>query len=350
MREYSGFFTRTTANLIDFAILLPIGLALLNLEKQSLNGMILGVMSFLILKESYFIGAHWIFGQTIGKNLMGIKIANCHSLKPLGLSQSIQRSFGDFLFSLLRIIGLYIACREFSKVPFSPSDWLYILPRFRNLDSSTAIIWISGVIYFFSESVSLLFNKANRSIQDYMAGSVVSQISPPKQTRCLIALGILFGVNLAAARITWDSRSKGDHQSMLAGNQLDFELMAFWKNLKLIDDQDQVIFYFSSRSSHTDGQQIILTTKHIIRKNINDYIRIPLEQIKSLSYKYDFGGQIDLVIKLPNLKIVLKCVPKFYGQQMAKAIKIAKAKRFPLAKTKSLANWHRPNLNRQITF
>jgi len=162
MDKYETFWRRFFAGLIDALVFLPIGVitVLLTLKGNTvllIVGTILNHLSF----YAYSVYFHWAKGQTVGKQLMDIRVVDQTETRLLTLGQSLMR---DSVSIGLEVIGVaFFIYRITSITGFDPltHDIVdYILDW-------TAIAW------FLLELLTMLTNERRRAVHDFLAGSVV---------------------------------------------------------------------------------------------------------------------------------------------------------------------------------
>ena len=130
------------------------------------------VASFITL-PIYFIYFHAKSGATPGKSIIGLKIVKM-DLSNLKLKDSILRSSGDILFSVMNLIwlaitiGYFIHKEEFTSEKLTYNDFIGIFGSLYFV----AIRFLEK-IWFWSEVVFVLTNAKKRAIHDFIAGTVV---------------------------------------------------------------------------------------------------------------------------------------------------------------------------------
>lgn len=170
---YVGFWKRVGAGILDIIIIIPI--LYLLFEAQSMGfiaALIIGVIGYLIF-SIYSVYFNAMFGGTIGKLIVGIRITKPNGSK-IGLKEAMLRSSVDILFGLcMAFIGL--------TVLFSAGQQVYLSLSPAELDEliySAHPVWQAYVdsassIWYLSEFIILLLNERKRSLHDFIAGTVV---------------------------------------------------------------------------------------------------------------------------------------------------------------------------------
>ena len=181
--NYATFWPRFAAMWIDFFVLLPVGL--LNLWGQSVSkplamALVLPTAAFF---SAYHIYCHGRFGQTIGKRVMGIRVARQNG-EPIGWREAWMRSLVDLVFACLWSLSSFIALTSISDVDYYGTDWRQRTHALITLHPSW-LLWTNTAnrLWIWSEVVVMLFNKERRALHDFIAGTVVirvekSSISP----------------------------------------------------------------------------------------------------------------------------------------------------------------------------
>lgn len=171
--EYAGFLNRFFANLIDSVIIsaffIPI-YYLLEMNQHYLFGLMF--ISFTTI-PLYFIYFHTKSGATPGKSIIGLKVVKL-DFTDINLKNSILRSSGDILFSIMNLIwlaitiGNYYSNEQITSEKFTYNDFIALF-------SSLYFVAIRFIerIWFWSEVAFVLTNSKRRAIHDFIAGTVV---------------------------------------------------------------------------------------------------------------------------------------------------------------------------------
>ena len=102
----------------------------------------------------YSILFHSVFGQTLGKKLVKIKVVNNKDESKIGFKQAFIRD----VFPLLIMTYLFFA-GTYENIDLFNINLLYLI-------TSAYVIWT------LVEVVTMLFNKKRRALHDYLAGTV----------------------------------------------------------------------------------------------------------------------------------------------------------------------------------
>ena len=171
--EYAGFLNRFFANLIDSSIMsaffIPI-YYLLEMNQHYLFGLMF--ISFITI-PLYFIYFHTKSGATPGKSIIGLKVVKL-DFTDITLKNSILRSSGDILFSIMNLIWLAIIIGNYSSNELIASE-KFTYNDFITLFGSLYFVAIRFMerIWFWSEVAFVLTNSKKRAIHDFIAGTVV---------------------------------------------------------------------------------------------------------------------------------------------------------------------------------
>jgi uncharacterized RDD family membrane protein YckC len=164
---YAGFGKRFAATLVDVVVLLPLFIAreflTFYLETWTAVSFILSI----VLVQSYYIFCHSFWGQTLGKRAVGIRIVKV-SGERITWREAILRSLVDVVFTLIFIFSMLPIL-----FPNLEPVWLRWAVAVRSL-------WLGelgriGDVWFWSELITMLFNKKKRALHDFIAGTVVIQ-------------------------------------------------------------------------------------------------------------------------------------------------------------------------------
>jgi uncharacterized RDD family membrane protein YckC len=173
--RYAGFEKRLFANLIDVLVLLPLTIVLSVVYGQHRNLSLLVTVLAPLLSWAYTIFFHARWGQTLGKKAMNIRVVKV-SGEPISWREAVLRSLVDIVLRTLVMIGTLIALLHFPEAEYGQLPRVELSKHLAELSP----MWLSWVnilsnIWFWSELVTLLFNKKKRALHDFMAGTVVVQ-------------------------------------------------------------------------------------------------------------------------------------------------------------------------------
>lgn len=161
MSKYNTFWGRFIAVIIDSIILSPITFIEAYYEDTTdptLFIIISALSSFIIIL--YFAVLHAIYGQTIGKRLMDIKITDIDEVTLLGFKRSLIREL-PWIITSVGIITYSLFQFDLNRLKSDYNNWMSI----------TSISWM--VI----ELITMLSNQKRRALHDYLAKSVVIKLN-----------------------------------------------------------------------------------------------------------------------------------------------------------------------------
>jgi len=165
-KKFRTFWRRVWAGAIDSTVFWPLFLVS-NWVWTTLNDhpviLLLWFIFFSTAFHIYNIVFHGLYGQTLGKMALNVKVTNVTGDK-LSMSQAFRRDMVPLLFFALSL------AYEGPKILHGiyPSN-----PAFIKFDFFFFLTLFSGMGWFFAEVVTMLTNKRRRAIHDYIAGSVV---------------------------------------------------------------------------------------------------------------------------------------------------------------------------------
>jgi len=161
-QKYQTGLKRLGAAVVDGIVFMP--LLLVDqwlLGRTNNNSLIISWTVFTtFLSLFYSIFAHYKYGQTIGKWVVGVKVLDISETKTLSLRQSILR---DSFYLAIEIIGLLY----FMLLVLQTGKTEYILNDYRSF-ANQPILWWTLI-----ELISMLANHKKRAVHDFIARSVV---------------------------------------------------------------------------------------------------------------------------------------------------------------------------------
>ena len=164
MEKYQTLSSRFWALILDIILLLPLVIIAESIKSAGFSAEVKPVLFLLIslVQTTYYIVMHGVFGQTVGKMLMKIKVLDV-SESAIKFRQAIIRDLPQ----LLSTVGSFIFYYPLSPDeidPNSPDYWKN--PFF-------VLIFIWGV----ADLLSVLTNDKRRALHDYLAGTVVVKLN-----------------------------------------------------------------------------------------------------------------------------------------------------------------------------
>ncbi|MGE3073446.1 MAG: RDD family protein [Dehalococcoidia bacterium] len=159
---------RVAAKLVDvgLAALVGVGLWLVSLD----DWVILGPLASFFLYQTL---AHWLFGATVGKRLLGLRMYRANGERP-GLYRCILRSLFEFAAPVLATVANFVVL--IGLVKFSPSPALVVLA----LGGIFVAGYWSWLIAFVTDLTVMLSRRDSRSLHDLVAGTSVSLVRGPE--------------------------------------------------------------------------------------------------------------------------------------------------------------------------
>ncbi|HEX8249857.1 MAG TPA: RDD family protein [Pyrinomonadaceae bacterium] len=170
MERYRTLLPRFAALILDVVLLLPLAIVDEQIKSAAFSQEFKWVL-FLITDLAeiiYFIVMHGLFGQTVGKMLMNVKVLDV-SEAPVKFRQAILRDLPQLLF----IIGSFIFLYPLSLVEIDPNSPAYWKNPF------FILIFVWGIV----DLLAVLTNEKRRALHDYIAGTVVVRINQNSDAR-----------------------------------------------------------------------------------------------------------------------------------------------------------------------
>jgi uncharacterized RDD family membrane protein YckC len=168
--QFATFWRRFAAMWIDFLIFLPLALTETWLESLSKSAALVLAVPYTALAIGYSIYGHGRFGQTVGKWLMAVRVVRIDGAR-IGWREAWLRSSVDLFLSAFRLVGQFVALATIADAEYygahRAESILAHEPRWA--------VWAGwvGVVWFWSEVVTMLLNKRRRALHDLIAGTVV---------------------------------------------------------------------------------------------------------------------------------------------------------------------------------
>jgi uncharacterized RDD family membrane protein YckC len=172
--RFAGFKKRIFAGIIDGVLYIPILILPYQFHYSSGISFILMSSCLMVISYSYIIIFMTIRGQTIGKMFVKIKVTKVDGNK-IKFKQSFIRSSVDLSFSFLIIITYFIILGHLPESSFSNISYQEVIKLFHTPLLEPAN-WLMN-LWFLSEFVTLLFNNKRKALHDFLAGTVVLDLS-----------------------------------------------------------------------------------------------------------------------------------------------------------------------------
>jgi uncharacterized RDD family membrane protein YckC len=159
MEKYRTLVPRFWALILDSILLLPLSIFDQLLQGAEFSQTAKLVLLFIVSLAGtvYFIVMHAMFGQTVGKMLMKVKVLDAFSESPVKFYQAFLRDLPQLLFILGSFIFLNPLAPDEINSPEYMKNPLVILMMFWGL----------------ADIFSVFTNEKRRAIHDYIAGTVV---------------------------------------------------------------------------------------------------------------------------------------------------------------------------------
>ncbi|MGB3008528.1 MAG: RDD family protein [Chitinophagaceae bacterium] len=163
IRKYNTFGKRFVAGLIDGLIFIPFIILDDRFEDTNNKTIFIGWMLFhTICWTLYVVIGHGLYGQTIGKRLVGIKVFSLNEKNLIGYKNAFIRE--SFWFFTTIVCVIYVAISTSNTATFNEE----IRATYNN-----DIVGLTSGIWLILELITMAFNKKRRAFHDLLAGSVV---------------------------------------------------------------------------------------------------------------------------------------------------------------------------------
>lgn len=165
--KYNTFNKRFLAGLIDGLIFIPFSILDNKFEDTDNKALFIGWVFFhTVCWTLYVVIGHAIYGQTIGKRLMGIKVFNVNEKDLIGYKHAFLRESVWFFAVIAGIIYLTINTSNTLTLSEEIKDTYY-----------NDIVGLTSGIWLILELITMYFNKKRRALHDFLAGSVVVNLN-----------------------------------------------------------------------------------------------------------------------------------------------------------------------------
>lgn len=163
--KYKTGLKRLCASLIDFIVFIPFYLVKQFAFSYTGNSIVIFLLtSFVIfLPLFYSVYCHTKFGQTIGKWVVGVKILDIGEINQITIYQAFLR---DSIYFTIETIGLGYTL--FMTVQTDKHN--YVIDAYEDFTKQPIYLWT------ILELISMLTNKKRRSINDFIANTVVVRL------------------------------------------------------------------------------------------------------------------------------------------------------------------------------
>ena len=173
MNNFATFWQRLAASGIDRLVFLPLLLLQVKVGSASKSAALALAIPWVGLRLGYSIYGHGRFGKTIGKWVMGIRVARLTGER-IGWREAWLRSSVEVLLATVGVVGWVIALASTADAEY------YHVEFSRQLDNVSThnpfwAVWARELDnwWFWSEIVTMLFNKKRRALHDFIAATIV---------------------------------------------------------------------------------------------------------------------------------------------------------------------------------
>lgn len=174
---YAGFWRRLAAFLIDAVVLLPLYWLHLQAWRTSPIAALGARLGLDVAGEAYPIQFHARWGQTIGKVLLGIRVAQLDGA-PITRRQAWLRSSVEIALILVGIPTMAHVLLTWSGPEWRSLTQIDQVTLTAERDPLSGWVFALVMAWQASEFVVLLMNERRRSLHDFIAGTVVVRASP----------------------------------------------------------------------------------------------------------------------------------------------------------------------------
>ena len=110
----------------------------------------------------YFVIGHGLYGKTVGKKLLRLRVVDVETEQPISMRQSFFRDIVPIFFSVIVLIQEIVSPPTSTYV--ADSDFVF-----------TSVDWIllSSLAWFFLDLIVCLLSPKRRAIHDLIGGTVV---------------------------------------------------------------------------------------------------------------------------------------------------------------------------------
>lgn len=175
--RYSTFWRRFWAGWVDTLVFLPLTFGNIwvwnHVDDMPLPVLVLWHMLFSTLWLAYSIGMHGRYGQTLGKMALKVKVVDVSEERAITYKQAVLRDIGIVLMTAVALpydVHLLITGEHYLLHPHQMPDPISMLL------SMVLMGWM------LLEVVTMLFSSKRRAVHDFIAGSVVVNLTVPTGT------------------------------------------------------------------------------------------------------------------------------------------------------------------------
>jgi uncharacterized RDD family membrane protein YckC len=173
MNNFATFWQRFAALWVDFFVFVPLMLVQAMVESVSKRAALVMVVPYAGLSLAYSIYGHGRFGRTVGKWVMRIRVVRVTGA-PLRWREAWLRSAVDLGMAGASTYGRILALLAVTDAAYYNVGWSARGANIAALEPTWAAwaMWV-GMVWFYSEVLTMLLNKRRRALHDFIAGTVV---------------------------------------------------------------------------------------------------------------------------------------------------------------------------------
>jgi len=182
--KYAQFGKRATSVIIE----LILGISIYSVVSKIFqsDSKIIAMFSQVVLylgEIAYVVFFHWKWGQTIGKMITRIKVVKVDGSR-IGYKEAFLRSSVDIVLNLISLIIAIIGIAAVSQTTWAQLTKVEMAKIISPNTGISGLIFILIIVWILSEAFTVLFNKRRRAIHDYIAGTVVIDLTQmtPKES------------------------------------------------------------------------------------------------------------------------------------------------------------------------
>ena len=186
---YAGFARRTLALTLDTLLFITLAVVvwwMTGKQKSLLLEVELGLGVGLAC-VAYTILFHAKWGQTLGKMAAGIRVTTLDG-RPIGYKHAVLRNSVDLVLCLLYAVGACLAIWSWTGPDYATLDAAEKHRLLASRNPTERLYSVLSSVWTWSEVIVLLFNEKRRALHDFIAGTVVIQVSGKRPSRRSIPL------------------------------------------------------------------------------------------------------------------------------------------------------------------
>lgn len=165
MGKYRTLEPRLGALILDLILLLPLAIFDELIKSAGFSPPVKFALFFIVglAETAYYIILHGLFGQTVGKMLMNVRVLDAATESEIKFRQAFMRD----LPLVLLIVGTFVFSYPAAPDEIDPNSPAYWKNPF------TVLLVVYGIV----DLLSALTNDKRRALHDYIAGTVVVRIN-----------------------------------------------------------------------------------------------------------------------------------------------------------------------------